>query len=636
MKHIKKLFAAALAVVLLAGCSEGGTGTAWNSSAVHPETLATPGRGSSLNPSDVPDGAWYTDAVNWCLERELIDLAGTDTFAPGADANRATLAAALYRAAGSPASGEHSFSDIPDGSWYASAAAWASANGVISGYPGGGFGGEDPITREQAVTILWRYAGSPAPGTSRDFTDEASISAYAAQAVDWSRANGVISGNPDGSFNPQGHVTRGQIAVILRQYLNTSSDKDGVPQVFMTTDISSDGLMAIYAALNWTPGDNVAVKLSTGEPGSNYLRTDLIGPLVQSLDKPTIVECNTAYGGSRSNTAMHYQVAEDHGYTAIADVDIMDENGSITLPVVGGKNLKENYVGANFANYDSFLILSHFKGHAMAGFGGAIKNISIGIASSQGKSHIHSGGTGGSMWSGDQDAFLESMAEAGKSVVDALDGKIVYINVMNRLSVDCDCDGSPAEPDMHDIGILASYDPVALDQACVDLIYAAEDGRSLINRMESRNGLHTLEHAKKIGLGSRTYQLINIDQEEENTVSRQVKLTVAGQECTVTLYDNPSANALYDMLPLELTFEDFNHTEKISYPPEALTTEGMPDTFDPDVGDLCLYAPWGNLCIFYRDFRESTSLIPLGHIDSGMDVIANMTENFTVTMEVFK
>lgn len=240
------------------------------------------------------------------------------------------------------------------------------------------------------------------------------------------------------------------------------------------------------------------------------------------------------------------------------------------------------------------------------------------------------------MWSGDQDAFLESMAEAGKSVVEALDGKIVYINVMNRLSVDCDCDGNPAKPDMHDIGILASYDPVALDQACVDLVYAAKDGRSLINRMESRNGLHTLEHAEKIGLGSRTYQLINIDQEEENTVSRQVKLTVAEQECTVTLYDNPSANALYDMLPLELTFEDFNHTEKISYPPETLTTEGMPDTFDPDVGDLCLYAPWGNLCIFYRDFRESTSLIPLGHIDSGMGVIANMTENFTVKMEVIK
>lgn len=254
----------------------------------------------------------------------------------------------------------------------------------------------------------------------------------------------------------------------------------GVPSVYMTTDISADGLMAVYEALGASPSGDIAVKLSTGEPGSNYLRTDLIGDLVQSFDNPTIVECNTAYGGQRANTAMHYQVAEDHGYTAIANVDIMDENGSMTLPVTGGSNLTENYVGANFANYDYYVVLSHFKGHSMAGYGGAIKNISIGIASSEGKAHIHSGGTGGSIWGGDQDAFLESMAEAGKSVVDYLDGNILYINVMNRLSVDCDCDGSPAEPDMHDIGILASFDPVALDQACVDLVYSAEDGASLM------------------------------------------------------------------------------------------------------------------------------------------------------------
>lgn len=281
--------------------------------------------------------------------------------------------------------------------------------------------------------------------------------------------------------------------------------------VYMTTDISSDGLMAIYEALGASPEGRIAVKLSTGEPGSNYLRTELIGELVQSLDA-TIVECNTAYGGSRASTAMHYQVAEDHGYTAIATVDIMDENGSMTLPVTGGSNLTENYVGANFANYDYFVVLSHFKGHAMAGYGGAIKNISIGIASSEGKAHIHTGGRGGSMWSADQDAFLESMAEAGKSVEDYLDGNILYINVMNRLSVDCDCDGSPSEPDMHDIGILASFDPVALDQACIDLVYGAEDGQSLVNRIESRNGLHTLEHAQDIGLGSREYRLVSIDE----------------------------------------------------------------------------------------------------------------------------
>jgi len=211
---------------------------------------------------------------------------------------------------------------------------------------------------------------------------------------------------------------------------------------------------------------------------------------------------------------MHYQVAKDHGFTAIADVVILDENGSMALPVTGGTRLTENYVGAHFADYDSYLVLSHFKGHAMSGFGGAIKNISIGIGSSEGKSWIHSGGTSRTNpWGGDQTAFTESMAEAGKSVADALDGKIVYINVMNRLSVDCDCDGNPAEPDLHDIGILASYDPVALDQACVDLIYAQKDGdgASLVSRIESRNGLHTLEHGEEIGLGSRKYQLVGIN-----------------------------------------------------------------------------------------------------------------------------
>ena len=312
-----------------------------------------------------------------------------------------------------------------------------------------------------------------------------------------------------GSENADG---RGEdVAAGAGQNTETTAQGTGDPVVYMTADISSEGLIAVYETLEASPTGNIAVKLSTGEPGSNYLRTDLIGDLVQSFEDPTIVECNTAYGGSRANTAMHYQVAENHGYTAIADVDIMDENGSMTLPVTGGSNLTENYVGANFANYDYYVVLSHFKGHSMAGYGGAIKNISIGIASSEGKSHIHSGGTGGSMWGGDQDAFLESMAEAGKSVVDYLDGNILYINVMNRLSVDCDCDGNPTEPDMHDIGILASYDPVALDQACIDLVYAAEDGASLVERIESRNGLHTLEHAEAIGLGSRTYELVSID-----------------------------------------------------------------------------------------------------------------------------
>lgn len=286
----------------------------------------------------------------------------------------------------------------------------------------------------------------------------------------------------------------------------------GTPVVYMTQEITPEGLMAVYQALQWEPQGRVAVKLSTGEPpASNYLRPELIAGLVQSLDG-TIVECNTAYGGSRAETAMHYQVAEDHGFTAITDFQILDEDGSMTLPVQGGTRLSENYVGAAFEDYDSYLVLSHFKGHSMAGYGGAIKNISIGLGSSEGKAWIHSAGSSRTNpWGGDQDAFLESMAEAGKSVSDYLGDQIVYINVMNRLSVDCDCDGNPAEPDMHDIGILASTDPVALDQACIDLVYSAEDGQSLVNRIESRNGLHTLEHAQQIGLGSRSYELVSID-----------------------------------------------------------------------------------------------------------------------------
>ncbi len=291
---------------------------------------------------------------------------------------------------------------------------------------------------------------------------------------------------------------------------------DGLPVVYFTSNISPEGLNAVYQKLEWTPTGKVAVKLSTGEPpASNYLRPELIKELVQSVNG-TIVECNTAYGGSRAQTAKHYQVAKDHGFTDIADFQIQDENGSMTLPVNGGSVLTENYVGAAFDDYDSYLVLSHFKGHSMAGFGGAIKNISIGLGSSEGKCWIHSGGKSKTFaWGGKQDRFLEAMAEAGKSVSDHLGNgeRIVYVNVMNRLSVDCDCDGKPAEPDMHDIGILASTDPVALDQACIDLIYEQKDGdgASLVKRIESRNGLHTLEHAEKIGLGSRDYQLVNID-----------------------------------------------------------------------------------------------------------------------------
>lgn len=294
---------------------------------------------------------------------------------------------------------------------------------------------------------------------------------------------------------------------------NTEPSGEG-STVYFTDDISPEGMLAIYNALQWSPTGKVAIKLSTGEPpASNYLRPELIADLVKEVDG-TIVECNTAYGGSRSETAMHYQVAEDHGFTDIANFQILDEDGSMTLPVNGGSRLTENYVGKAFADYDSYLVLSHFKGHAIAGFGGAIKNISIGLGSQEGKCVIHTGGASHtSPWGGDQTVFTESMAEAGKAVSDYLGNgeRIVYINVLNSISIDCDCDGNPAEPDIHDIGILASTDPVAIDQASIDLAFAAEGSESLQNRVSDRNGLHTLEHAEEIGLGSRSYVLTPLE-----------------------------------------------------------------------------------------------------------------------------
>lgn len=295
----------------------------------------------------------------------------------------------------------------------------------------------------------------------------------------------------------------------------------GAP-VYLTKDISSAGVMKVYGRLmeNRALPGKVALKLHSGEPGGhNYPAPALIKELIHHVDG-TIVECNTAYRGKRFKTADHMKALEDHGFTGIAAVDVMDENGSISLPYPKGKWIKENFVGEHFANYDSFLILSHFKGHAMGGFGGAIKNTSIGIASGEGKMWIHTaGGTKkldsfGPAMSADQDKFLESMAEATGSVIDKLgNDKIVYINLMNNLSIDCDCDSNPAPPELDDIGILASLDPVALDHACVDLVYAADKGKSasLRERIESRHGTHTLDHAEAIGIGRQEYTLIGID-----------------------------------------------------------------------------------------------------------------------------
>jgi uncharacterized Fe-S center protein len=287
-------------------------------------------------------------------------------------------------------------------------------------------------------------------------------------------------------------------------------------EVFFTNDISANGLLNIYSRLilNKELTGKVAVKLHSGEPGGHYFPDpNLIKDLVQSING-TIVECNTAYGGGRASASAHKQVMIDHGFAAIAPTDIMDEQGYISLPFPNGTRIKEDFVGSHFVNYDSFLILSHFKGHAMGGYGGAIKNMSIGIASTAGKCWIHSSGNSmSSPWGGAQDPFLESMAEAAGAVINSLENRILYINLMNNLSIDCDCNGHPAPPELDDIGILASLDPVALDKACLDLIYAADAQKSasLRQRIESRNGFHTLDHAEAIGVGSQTYEFIDIN-----------------------------------------------------------------------------------------------------------------------------
>ena len=302
-------------------------------------------------------------------------------------------------------------------------------------------------------------------------------------------------------------TTNGGVEIALGDLPH--QDEAAAATVYFISDITPESLIAAYEALGVQLPGKVGVKMSTGESeNSNYLRPALIGDLVHMLNG-TIVECNTAYGGSRASTAMHRQQAKDNGLLDMAELDILDEEGSMEIPIEGGQRIQVDYVGSHFANYDSFLVLSHFKGHAMAGFGGAIKNISIGFGSAMGKVWIHSGGTRttGSIW-GETDPFLEAMADAAKGVNDTMGDRIIYISVLNRLSVDCDCDGNPAEPDMHDIGILASTDPLAIDQAAIDLVYAMPDSSSLIRRIESRNGLHTLEAGEANDLGSRCYRLV--------------------------------------------------------------------------------------------------------------------------------
>lgn len=306
----------------------------------------------------------------------------------------------------------------------------------------------------------------------------------------------------------------GEKKLSQEQLLNENVPAGEVAKVYITKSISPESLMQIYEVLGRPATGKVAIKLSMGEPGgSNYLKPDLVKDLVVSV-KGTIIDANTAYGGNRATTEAHLKAAKDHGFTAIALIDILDADGEVRLPVKGGKHITEDIVGSHYPDYDFTINLSHFKGHAMAGFGGAIKNMSIGIASANGKRLIHSAGESTTSWGNPtQDDFLETMAEAAKAIADHCGDKIIYISVMNNLSVDCDCDSSPADPEMGDIGILASLDPVALDKACVDQVYASSDHGKihLIERMESKNGIHAVEYGEQIGLGTQKYELISID-----------------------------------------------------------------------------------------------------------------------------
>lgn len=284
-------------------------------------------------------------------------------------------------------------------------------------------------------------------------------------------------------------------------------------KVYFSKKINKEILVKLYETLDKKLEGNVAVKVHSGEAGNqNFLRPEFFQDIINYVDG-TVVECNTAYEGERNTTSKHLKTLENHGWKKYYDVDLLDaESPDKILDIPDGKIIKKNYVGKNLEKYDSMLVLSHFKGHPMGGYGGALKQLSIGLASSYGKAYIHGAGVVEDIWTAEHDLFLEAMADAAKSIVDYFNGKIVYINVMANMSVDCDCCAIAEDPCMKDIGVLISDDPVAIDQACIDLIYNSNDsGREhMVERIESRNGIHTIEAAAALGVGSRKYELIEI------------------------------------------------------------------------------------------------------------------------------
>lgn len=286
-----------------------------------------------------------------------------------------------------------------------------------------------------------------------------------------------------------------------------------VSKVFFSREITPEKVVEMYRLAGKNLPGKVAVKLHSGEEGNqNFLKPEFWKPMIEYVNG-TVVECNTAYEGSRNTTEKHLETLEKHGWNRYFNVDLLDAEGpDLELAIPNGKRIQKNFVGKNIVNYDSMLVLSHFKGHPMGGYGGAIKQLSIGVASSYGKAYIHGVGDPEKIWTADHDSFLESMADAALSVIEYFKGNMVYVNVMKNMSVDCDCCAVAEDPCMKDIGILVSLDPIAIDQACLDLVYASDDpGRDhLIERIESRNGVHTIEAAAELSYGSREYELVEV------------------------------------------------------------------------------------------------------------------------------
>ncbi|MCI9068594.1 MAG: DUF362 domain-containing protein [Lachnospiraceae bacterium] len=284
-------------------------------------------------------------------------------------------------------------------------------------------------------------------------------------------------------------------------------------KVYFSKEISPEKVLELYKLAGKELGGKVAVKVHSGEKGNqNFLTPDFWKPVVDHV-KGTVVECNTAYEGARNTTERHTALLEEHGWSGLFPVQILDNEGpDLELPIPEGKNIQKNFVGKHLADYDSMLVLSHFKGHPMGGYGGALKQISIGVASSYGKGYIHGLGDPANFWTADHDSFLEAMAEAASSVVKYLKGNLVYVNVMKNMSVDCDCCAVAEDPCIQDMGILVSLDPIAVDQACLDIVYACDDpGKAhFLERVESRNGIHTIERAAELGIGSREYELVEV------------------------------------------------------------------------------------------------------------------------------